>query len=92
MLTYEWDSAKAQSNLSKHGVQFSEAATVFADVGAVEVADPNPDEERYVLIGFDSSARLLVVVFTWRGPGIVRLVSARRATRTEAEIYAEEQG
>jgi uncharacterized DUF497 family protein len=92
MLTYEWDQAKSEGNYRKHGVRFSDALTVFADDGAVTVADTNTNEERYVIIGFDASARLLVVAFTWRGSDIVRLISARTATRTEAETYTEEQG
>jgi uncharacterized DUF497 family protein len=91
MLTYEWDPAKSEANYRKHGVRFSDALSVFGDDGAVTIVDSNTDEERYVIIGFDASARLLVVAFTWRGTGVVRLISARKATRTEAEIYAEEQ-
>ena len=91
MLTYEWDPAKAEANYRKHGVRFSDALAVFGDDGAVTIMDSNPDEERYAIIGFDASVRLLVVAFTWRGTDVVRLISARKATRTEAEIYAEEQ-
>lgn len=92
MLTYEWDPAKAEINFRKHGVRFTEAQEVFGDDGAVLVPDVAADEERYVLIGFDGSARLLVVVFTWRGPDRVRLISARRASRAEGRTYTEEQG
>ncbi|HKP77257.1 MAG TPA: BrnT family toxin [Longimicrobiaceae bacterium] len=90
-LEYEWDAAKAESNKRKHGVRFSEATAVFQDEGAVLTPDPDSDEERYLLTGFDGAARLLLVVFTWRGPDTVRLISARKATRTEAKMYAEEQ-
>jgi len=92
MLNYEWDAEKAESNESKHGVRFSDAIAVFQDEGAVLNPDPDAGEERYLITGFDGSARLLLVVFTWRGPGTVRLISARKATRTEAMMYTEEQG
>ncbi|HEU0013749.1 MAG TPA: BrnT family toxin [Longimicrobium sp.] len=87
---YEWDAAKAASNLAKHRISFAEATSVFQDEQAMIVADPYPDEERYVTIGMDASAKLLVVVFTWRGPDRVRLISARRATRWEHRVYARE--
>ncbi|HYH80353.1 MAG TPA: BrnT family toxin [Longimicrobium sp.] len=61
------------------------------DEGALTTEDDTPHEERCVIIGFDSSGRLLVVVFTWRGKETVRLISARRATRSEADMYTEEQ-
>jgi uncharacterized protein len=54
----------------------------------IPVADPDAAEERYVTIGMDALARLVVVVFTWRGPDTIRLISARRATRGEAAWYA----
>jgi len=92
MLNYEWDTEKAESNERKHGVRFTDAIVVFQDEGAILNPDPDADEERYLITGFDADARLLLVVFTWRGPNTVRLISARKATRTEAKMYAEEQG
>jgi len=89
MLRYEWDPRKAESNFAKHGIRFSDAITVFADDRAASMDDEDPREERYIIIGLDGAGRLLVVVFTWRGEGLVRLISARRATRTEARLYAE---
>jgi uncharacterized protein len=88
-LSYEWDAEKAQSNASKHGVRCPDAIAVFQDEGAILNPDPDADEERYLITGFDEAARL--VVFTWRGPDTVRLISARKATHTEAMMYAEEQ-
>ena len=92
MLSYEWDAEKAESNERKHGVRFSDAIAVFQDEGAILNPDPDADEERYLITGFDAAARLLLVVFIWRGPSTVRLISARKATRTEATMYTEEQG
>ena len=73
---------KAQANLRKHEVDFADAATVFDDELAVVIPDPDADEERFVAIGADAQARLLVVIFCWRGDRI-RIISARRATRPE---------
>jgi uncharacterized protein len=89
---YEWDPAKAESNLSKHGVRFADAVIVFSDEGALTIDDPHPDEERYVTIGVDALARPLVVVWTWRDETTIRLISARRATRTEQRHYARGEG
>ena len=62
----EWDSRKAAANLKKHAVDF-DAATVLHDDSAITVRDDKAGEERYVTIGMDALARLLVVVYTWRG-------------------------
>jgi uncharacterized DUF497 family protein len=86
MLNYEWDPRKAESNFAKHGVRFANATGVFADDAAITIPDDDLREERYVTIGHDGAGRLLVVVYTWRGDG-VRLISARKATRTEAQHY-----
>lgn len=89
--TFEWDSGKAQGNLRKHGVDFSEATTAFWDHLSVTISDPDHsyDEHRYVLLGMSRRQRLLVVVHTDRGDKI-RLISARRANRHERRQY--EQG
>jgi uncharacterized protein len=68
--------------------RFPDAVAVFADDAALTLYDPDAGEERYVTVGMDGMARLLVVVYTWRGPGTIRLISARRATRWEADQYA----
>ncbi|MBD0319414.1 MAG: BrnT family toxin, partial [Gemmatimonadetes bacterium] len=63
---YEWDAAKAAANVMKHGVQFSDAVSVFGDDEAISIHDPNPEEERFITIGMDAFARVLVVVYTFR--------------------------
>ena len=63
----ECDSRKAAANLKKHGVDFADAATVLYDDSAITVRDDEAGEERYVTIGMDALARVLVVVYTWRG-------------------------
>ena len=89
-MQFEWDPAKASENVAKHGVSFEEAATVFRDTLSVTGADPDHslDEERFVIFGTSSSGRLLVVAHTECGD-IIRIISARLATRGERKIYEE---
>lgn len=88
IVDYEWDPKKATSNLRKHGVDFADAAIVFEDVSAVTIDDDDPDEKRFVTIGLDVLARVLVVVYTWRVEKI-RIISARNATPDERREYEE---
>ncbi len=85
-MDYEWDEVKAQANRSNHGIDFADAATVFEDNLALTALDDAPDEERFVTLGMDAMGRLVVVVFTWRGDRI-RIISARKATRSERRDY-----
>ncbi len=85
-MEYEWDPEKAESNLVKHGVRFSDAVAVFSDEYALTVDDPDSDETRYVTIGLDSLLRIVVVIYTWRDHTI-RLISARKASRNERKKY-----
>lgn len=89
-MRFEWDPRKAQANLRKHGVSFDEAATVFLDPLAVSGPDPDHSlvEERYITFGLSSLGRLLAVCHAYR-PGVMRIVSARRMTRGERQIYEE---
>jgi uncharacterized DUF497 family protein len=90
-LRFTWDPAKAAANLRKHRVAFPEAMTAFADPRSLTIADPDhsADEQRWVLIGRSERDRLLVVAHTDRND-LIRLISARRATRSERQIYEEE--
>ena len=83
---FEWDHNKANRNLKKHGIDFADAVTVLDDFNAVTIYDPNHDEERYITIGMDACARILVVVYTMRGDAI-RLISARKATKHERKQH-----
>ena len=83
----EWDHHKAAANLRKHGIDFADAATVLHDDRALTVRDDDAAEHRFVSLGMDAPGRLLVVVFTWRGGNVVRLISARKATRRERVQY-----
>lgn len=88
-LRFEWDPAKAQSNARKHGVSFEDANSAFWDEQGLLLRDPDhrSGEERLVLLGFTNSLRLLVVVHTSRDKNVIRIISARRATRHEAKQY-----
>ena len=90
-MEYELDEGKATANLSKHGVAFEEAKTVFNDPLYVDFYDPDHSygEHRYIIIGESHQGCLLVVSYTERGD-IIRLISARAATQTEQKAY--EQG
>jgi len=85
-VAYQWDKTKAQVNRRKHGVSFADAVAVFEDDWAITIADDYPDEERFATIGRDILGRILIVVYTWRGDDI-RVISARKATRSEKEQY-----
>jgi uncharacterized protein len=82
----EWDRRKAAANLKKHGVDFADAATVLHDDLAITIHDDDAEEERYVTIGMDALARVLIVVYRWRDDR-PRLISARQATPREREQY-----
>ena len=88
MIGFEWDSRKAASNARKHGIQFADAVPVLEDELAITVRDALRGEERWVTIGMDAVARILTVVYTWRG-NTVRLISARPATPNERRQYLE---
>jgi uncharacterized protein len=80
-------SVEARANLAKHGVRFADGIAVLQDPLAVTVRDSSvDDEDRFVTIGTDDRARLLVVVYTWRGES-ARLISVRRATASERRTY-----
>ena len=89
--TFEWDAAKADNNRRKHGVTFDEASTVFGDPLAILSPDPDHSvkEQRYLVLGMSNRRSLLVVAFAERPPR-TRLISARRANRTERRRYEEE--
>lgn len=84
-----WDSAKAASNLAKHGVRFEEAASVFADPLFVLVDASRNEEARQAVIGFDATGRLLYVVHIEVEDVCIRIISARRAGPLEERRYAD---
>ncbi len=86
---FEWDKAKARQNERKHDVAFADTFAAFEDPHAITLDQFVEGEERHITIGMDAFARLLVVVYTWRGDNI-RIISARKATRAEERHYASE--
>jgi uncharacterized DUF497 family protein len=89
-VVYEWDSGKAATNLKKHRVAFTEAATVFLDPLALTYRDPDHSEgeQRYITIGQSGQGRVILVAHLDRGDRI-RIISARRARPREAHEYRE---
>ena len=92
MLDFEWDDDKAAANVRKHGVSFEQAALAFRDLFAVEWLDMREGygEERIILVG-TSQGQILAVVYTEREERI-RIISARRATKHEKDIYFHQNG
>ena len=92
VLEYEWDEVKNYRNRTKHGVWFEEAETVFDDpLGRVFLDPEHSDkEDRYLILGMSSAGRLLVVVHCYRkADSVIRIISARKATRKEIKFYEE---
>lgn len=89
-MRFEWDPRKAAANLRKHGISFEEATTALRDDLALTGRDPDHStgEARYITFGVSSQGRLLVVSHTERA-GLVRVISARTATKSERKIYEE---
>lgn len=89
-LKFEWDEEKARANLKNHRVSFDDATAVFSDPFSITIPDPDHsvDEQRYIDIGSSDRGRVLVVVYTERGRSI-RIISCRRANRTERRHYEE---
>lgn len=91
---FEWDPAKDSANRRKHGISFEEAASAFSDERGRLIADPDHsgDEDRFVLLGMSVQARVLVVVHCYReSDAVIRIISARRATRRELRHYADQR-
>ena len=90
-LHVEWDAEKSATNRRKHGVSFDEASTVFYDENALFMADPkhSETEDRFLLLGMSFKPRVLVVCHCYRGKeDTIRIISARRADRSEREQYS----
>lgn len=89
-IKFEWDENKNAINKMKHHVSFEEAKTVFYDEDALVIDDPDHSEEedRFIILGLSSKANLLVVCHCYRASDtVIRLISARRATKKEAKYY-----
>lgn len=93
MIRFEWDPHKAATNLKKHAVSFEEAQSIFYDEFAVQFFDDehSTSEDRFLLLGLSSKARLLLVCHCEKESGnTIRIISARRATNRESAFYGGE--
>lgn len=90
MIEFEWDRSKNDNNIEKHGIDFNEAKTVFYDVEALVISDPDhsKDEERFIILGLSTNINLLIVCHCYRDDDkIIRIISARKATKKEVDYY-----
>ena len=91
-IQFEWDENKNIINKKKHKISFKEAITVFEDAEALVIDDPkhSQEEERFLILGLSSKTNLLVVCHCYReSDSIIRIISARKATKTETKQYYE---
>ena len=91
-INFEWDNNKALINIKKHGVTFEEAGTVFFDENAILFDDPDHSEveERFLILGISDQNKMLIVSHCYRGEdGVIRIISARKATKTETKQYLD---
>lgn len=89
-LKFEWDENKNAINRIKHKISFEEAKTVFYDENALLIDDPDhsEEEERFILLGFSQRAKILVVCHCYRqDESVIRIISARKATKNEERAY-----
>lgn len=94
MIEFEWDPTKAVANLNKHRVSFLEARSVFYDEFAIQFYDEphSANEARFLLLGMSNEAHLLLICHCERkGGDVIRIISARKATRQESTFYRQEQ-
>lgn len=92
MIKFEWDENKNRTNQNKHGISFTEAKTVFYDDEALVIEDPehSEEEERFIILGLSNKANLLVVCHCYRASEtVIRIISARKATKTESQYYSK---
>jgi uncharacterized DUF497 family protein len=90
MIEFEWDSSKAISNKKKHNVSFEEAQSVFYDDFAVQFYDEENSEiaDRFLMLGLSNESKLLLVCHCEKEEGnIIRIISARKATKNESKLY-----
>ncbi len=89
-IRFEWNDSKYESNIEKHGVSFEEAKTVFFDEFADEFYDEknSVEEERFLLLGRSFQSRLLLICHCYReNDNVIRIISARKATKNESKMY-----
>ena len=90
-MNYEWNLIKERLNIAKHGVDFEEAKSVFADEFALVLFDEDHsnDEERFLILDMSQKERILLVVHCYRENDTIRIISSRKATKNETKQYKE---
>jgi len=89
-MKFEWDEDKNRSNIIKHGISFQDATYVFSDPFALSISDDySANEERWILLGKNRNETLTLVVHTFRSSNVIRLISARKATKYECSSYTK---
>jgi len=91
-IRFYWDSNKNNTNIKKHKISFEEARTVFFDENARVISDPEHsiNEERFIIMGLSFKFNLLIVVHTYKeNDEVIRIISARKATKSESKYYIE---
>ena len=94
-MRFEWDPNKDEKNKKKHGISFEEAKTVFFDEYAILFDDPDHSdvEERFLILGLSQRENLCIVSHCYRGADeLIRIISARKATKTETAFYTSNRG
>ncbi len=92
MIAFEWNETKSQANLKKHGISFEEAKSVFYDEYAVQFYDEehSSEEDRFIMLGMSNLSHILVVCHCERAEGeVIRIISARKATKKESGYYPQ---
>ncbi|MEK7362507.1 MAG: BrnT family toxin [candidate division NC10 bacterium] len=91
-MRFEWDPLKAEANRRTHGVSFAEAVTVLEDNFALTREDPDAVEElRFVTLGMSNLGNLFVVVYVYREPDVIRVISAWKANKRQRELYEKDR-
>lgn len=89
-MKFEWDENKNKANIQKHGIDLRDAVYVFADHLALSIPDDYAEnEERWLLLGMNLKEQVLLVVHTFRGEDVIRIISARKATHREKATYLQ---
>jgi len=91
-IRFQWDTNKNKANIKKHNISFEEAKTVFYDDSARVIPDPEHSigEERFIILGYSIKLKLLIVVHTYKeNDELIRIISARKATKSEIKYYYE---
>ncbi|MBU0559909.1 MAG: BrnT family toxin [Bacteroidetes bacterium] len=91
-ISFQWDQRKNLANIKKHRISFEEAKTVFYDENARVIPDPehSANEDRFIILGFSSNLKLLIVVHTYKeNDEVIRIISVRKATKSESKYYNE---